>query len=137
MDANQVGTAGEFAVALDLVMKGYRVSMASPGYPYDLLVEVDKKVYRLQVKATSKTSRISEYIFRTFGYKHKDYDLIAFVALDKDKPIIGYLPYFQASQNTNRFQQPGTPYHDRRKGKNLDDNSLEDAISQLASYQAG
>jgi hypothetical protein len=136
LDTQQTGAAGEFAVALDLTLKGYRVSMAAPGLPYDLTVDVGGRLYRLQVKATTVNARERDFVFRTKGSKHREYDLIGFVAFFDGQQHVGYLPAHKASDSHNRFAMPGTLYHKRRKGLNLDDNSFEDALHSHLNHTA-
>jgi hypothetical protein len=130
---NFTGYRGEHLAANDLLKKGHLVCLSGAGFPFDLIAIINDKVYRIQVKATSqrKGSRNHELFFR-IGKKNTGFDICAFV--DVDTGIVGYLPVHLCRLNRNTFQKPGTPYHKRRKGKNLDDNTLEDAIRELASH---
>ena len=44
--------AAEKLTWFDLLVRGYRVSDAGEGYPYDLLLDYQNKIYRIQVKTT-------------------------------------------------------------------------------------
>jgi hypothetical protein len=92
--ANRIGKAGEYIVAADLEIAGYRCSIASEGLPFDLIAtDEDGNVHLVQVKTVSRP-KDGGYQFK--GYKHrpgrgrkrglcdyKDVDVLAFVALDK------------------------------------------------------
>ena len=124
-----IGSIGEHLVAVDLMKKGYRVSMAGAGFPYDLVVEVDQKLYRVQVKATQQKNRRLDYVFRSHGHKHRDYDIIAFVAIDCG--AIAYRPFFEAAGARNIFKPPASAHHKKRKGRNLDQYPFLGAINLL------
>lgn len=102
----QIGVAGEHLVCADLITKGYNAYLSDQGLPYDVVADIDGKLYKIQVKTTSKYRAIPQrknytpaYLFwiKRCGkggkkvYKEKDYDFMALVALDKK--IVGYLPF--------------------------------------------
>lgn len=124
------GAIGEHLVAVDLLGRGYRVSFASAGYPYDLVTEIDGRMLRVQVKASKALRKNrADYVFSINGGVVKDYDLIAFVALDH-----GTIAYLSASRSPHTkacFSVPGSKYHSRRKGKNFDENPLELALEDI------
>lgn len=49
----QLGKAGEHLVCCDLIKKGYNAFLTDQGLPYDIIVEHNKKIYRVQVKTTT------------------------------------------------------------------------------------
>jgi len=59
----QIGKAGEHLVCCDLITQGYNAFLADQGLPYDVLVDIKGKIYRIQVKTCTKKS--------TYG-KNKD-----------------------------------------------------------------
>lgn len=92
----RVGKAAEHRVCADLLLKGFNAFVTDAGLPYDVVVEVGNKLWRIQVKATlkprSRHARGGElrYVFLLGpkGARHTrplditDCDLIALVALD-------------------------------------------------------
>jgi N6-adenosine-specific RNA methylase IME4/ParB-like chromosome segregation protein Spo0J len=58
-DALKVGKAAEHLVCADLLMRGYNVSLASQGSPYDAIVEVDGELLRVQIKSSQWTRNIN------------------------------------------------------------------------------
>jgi len=102
----QIGIAGEHLVCADLLTKGYNAYLSDQGLPYDVVVDIGGKLYKIQVKTTSKPRAVPQrkkytpaYLFwiKRKGkngnkvYKEGDYDFMALVALDKK--IVGYVPF--------------------------------------------
>lgn len=97
-DALRVGKAGEHLVCADLLMRGYNVSLASQGSAYDLVVEADGVLWRVQVKSSQSTRNINAtgknerlaYSFRVRDQRENrtPSDIVACVALDI--PAIAY-----------------------------------------------
>ncbi len=48
----EVGKAAEHLVVADLILSGYRAYLTDQGLPYDVVVDVGGRLYRVQVKAT-------------------------------------------------------------------------------------
>lgn len=48
----QMGKAGEHLVCADLILQGYNAFMADQGLPYDVVVDTDGKIHKVQVKST-------------------------------------------------------------------------------------
>lgn len=98
----QIGKAGEHLVCCDLIMQGYNAFLADQGSPFDVLVEKDGILKRIQVKSTMalKTYNKANNIYRfgtrsgTSGSPHvtkdAEVDCYAFVALDIK--TIAYIP---------------------------------------------
>ena len=93
----QAGTAGEYLVCADLILKGYNAYLSSQGLPYDILADVDGELIKIQVKTTRKERAIPQrkkytpaYLFyiKRCGkkgvkeYGENDFDVMALVALD-------------------------------------------------------
>lgn len=106
-----VGTAGEHLVCCDLLMKGYRAFLTDQNCPYDVAVEQDGKIIRIQVKSTRKPKRVPQrkhivtsYFFftRRAGkkgvrtYNKNDFDVLALVAIDINK--IAYMKPIEVAQ---------------------------------------
>jgi uncharacterized protein (DUF1015 family) len=101
----QQSKAAEHLVCADLILQGYNAFLADAGLPYDVVVEVDGSLLRIQVKSTMKLTHITRSgvnynrpVYRygirrqKFGrttYSLDDCDWFAFVALDKR--IIAYI----------------------------------------------
>ncbi len=97
-NALQIGKAGEHLVCADLLMNGYEAYLSDQGLVYDIVLDSNEKLYRVQVKATLKPrelncqgrkSRIGySYSARIRGkngdarLKNTECDIVAFVALD-------------------------------------------------------
>lgn len=100
--AIEIGTAGEFIVCADLILKGYRAYLSAQGLAYDAIVDVDGNLIRVAVKSTMKQTRRPAregnricYSFAVTrsrrlasgktdarSYKSRDIDIVAFCALD-------------------------------------------------------
>ena len=97
-DDLEVGKAAEHLVCADLIMSGYRAFLSDQGLPYDILVDIEGTLLRVQVKSTRKpknhdpgTRSTPGYFFhlRRAGkggrrrYPENAFDLYALVALDR------------------------------------------------------
>ena len=125
----QIGKAGEYLVCADLILNGHVAFLSEQGLPFDIVLDYNNKLYKVQVKTTrnpknilQRKSEIPAYIYHvgTNGknQKRKKYeignvDIFAFVALDSKR--IGYLPYFD-TQTTMNFRVPEFKgyYHDEQ-----------------------
>lgn len=50
--ALELGKAAEHLVCADLMLQGYRAFLSDQGLPYDVVVDIDGRMIRVQVKAT-------------------------------------------------------------------------------------
>lgn len=106
IDDLEAGKAGEHLVCADLILKGYVAFPSDQGLPFDVILYMEDKLYKIQVKTTRKIYAVPQrvnytprYIFHIkrcgkFGnneYKKENVDIFALVALDSR--IIGYLPF--------------------------------------------
>ena len=48
----QLGKAGEHLVCFDLISQGHNAFLADQGLPYDVLVDLDGSIKRIQVKTS-------------------------------------------------------------------------------------
>lgn len=94
----ELGKAAEYLVCADIILHGYRCYPSDQGLPYDLVIDVDGRLLRVQVKSASyakncnakgRAERIAyTYNVRARGRSRKGRlsdrhcDLVAFVALD-------------------------------------------------------
>ena len=91
------GVAGEHLVCADLLMQGYKAFMAEQCCPYDVAVDVDGRLIRIQVKSTRAPRAIPQRVghypaymwhVRRAGkngcrtYLSGEFDMLALVALD-------------------------------------------------------
>ena len=122
-DDLETGKAAEHLVCADLIMSGYRAFLSDQGLPYDILVDVDGSLLRVQVKSTRKPknhdpkTRVTPgYLFhlRRAGkggrrrYAENSFDLYALVALDRQ--AIAYLPAVDCPNQTIALRVPGKRY---------------------------
>ena len=110
----QIGKAGEHLVCFDLIIKGHNAFLADQGLPYDVLVDIDGNVKRIQVKACSvakdhgKSKNVYRFSLRSgkgaeraISAKHIDY--LAFVFIDKN--IVQYVPVKQITADNGNLKQ--------------------------------
>lgn len=115
-----IGTAAEHLVCADLLLAGYRAFLTGQHCPYDVAVEIDGRLIRIQVKGTSEQrsipnnpAHIPAYVWhvRRAGkkglrkYCEGEFDMLALVALDIHK-----IAYIQPSnfRQTIHIRPPGT-----------------------------
>ena len=110
----QIGKAGEHLVCCDLILQGYSAFLADQGLPFDILIEKNGELKKIQVKATTKliTYGKSKNIYR-FGLrrgrlgksrlKEVDCDYYAFVALDIKE--IAYIPMKEMYARNGKLKQ--------------------------------
>jgi len=104
--ALEIGKAAEHLVCADLILHGFRCYLSDQGLPYDVVVDLDGNLIRIQVKATcfprdvnsqGRAERIAySFPVRRRGKSQKgrlstkECDIVALVALDIQ--AIAYLP---------------------------------------------
>ncbi|MCY9513282.1 group I intron-associated PD-(D/E)XK endonuclease [Paenibacillus apiarius] len=110
----QIGKAGEHLVCADLIAQGYNAFLSDQGLPYDVVVDLNGRMIRVQVKTTTSLVFYAHakdvYRFGTRRAKNsrapvreKDVDYFAFVALDIRK--IAYIPIKDMIARTGRVKQ--------------------------------
>lgn len=134
------GTAAEHLVCADLLLSGWRAFLADQNCPYDVAVDLGKRLVRIQVKSTRKERAIPQrgsytpaYLWnvRRAGkagrrtYADGDFDLLALVALDIRR--IAYMPPSEVKQ-TVHIRPPGSS-----SGKQFDDYGFLDAIREVVA----
>ena len=124
---------------------GYRAFLSDQGLPYDILVDVDVALLRVQVKSTRKpknhdprTRATPGYFFhlRRAGkggrrrYPENAFDLYALVALDRQ--AIAYLPAVDCSNQTIALRVPGERYlQNGSMNREFQEASFRHALSRL------
>lgn len=141
----ELGKAAEHLVCADLILKGYRTYLTDQGLPYDVVVDLDGNLVRIQVKATSKHRAVPQrathmpaYMWhvRRAGkghrrlYSEKEFDLLALVATDIK--AIAYFRIDKSVKQTIHLRPPGSPTKiNQRVLRNIDEYPFEDAIGGL------
>ncbi|ACL57460.1 hypothetical protein [Methylobacterium nodulans] len=112
-NALDIGKAAEHLVCADLILSGYRCYLSDQGLSYDIVVDVEVRLIRVQVKATCFPSNMNargraERIGYTFHVRKRGKlargrrlseehcDLVALVALDIQ--AVAYLPLREVGQ---------------------------------------
>ena len=100
----QIGKAGEYLVCADLILKCFVAYPSEQGLPYDVVLDIDGKLYKVQVKTTTTYRTIPQrkddmksYVFNIkrkgkYGkkrYANDEIDIFALVCLDTMQ--IGYI----------------------------------------------
>lgn len=110
----QLGKAGEHLVCFNLILQGYNAFLADQGLPFDVLIEKDGELKKIQVKTTTKlvTYGKAKNIYR-FGLRNGkggrsrirevDCDYYAFVALDIKE--IAYIPMKEMYARSGKLKQ--------------------------------
>lgn len=134
------GTAAEHIVCADLLLMGYRAFLSDQNCPYDVAVDVDGRLVRIQVKATrsprsipQRREHIAAYMWhvRRAGkggrrfYGAAEFDLLALVALDIRR--IAYLAPSHTKQ-TIHIRPPGAPGN-----KQFDSYPFTSALVEIAA----
>jgi len=110
----QLGKAAEHLVCFDLIRKGYNAFLADQGLPFDILMEKNGKLERVQVRSTRQKNTYgkSKDIYRFGTRKGKgsitrvreaEVDYYAFVALDIMR--IAYIPIKEMLAKTGKVKQ--------------------------------
>lgn len=100
----QIGKVGEYLVCADLILKGFVAYPSEQGLPYDVVLDIDGELYKVQVKTTTTYRTIPQrkddmksYVFNIkrkgkYGkkrYANDEIDIFALVCLDTMQ--IGYI----------------------------------------------
>ncbi len=136
----QLGKAGEYLVCADLILQGYVAYLSEQGLRYDVVVDVDGRLFRVQVKTTSiykatpqRKEYTPSYSFQIMRcgkggkkrYKNSDVDIFALVAIEEN--TIGYIP-IDKIKTTMSFQTKKFNYKTNEKGRYLEDYPFAEAI---------
>lgn len=150
--ALDLGKAAEHIVCADLILQGRRAYLSDQGLPYDVVLDVDGRLLRIQVKSTcfardvnSKGRSIRNAYSFSVRRNGKDgrkrlsdqfVDLVALVALDIR--IVAYMPIGIVSQ-TVQLLPPGPKPDPKtwRSGwqRTIDEWPLADALVGPSAYR--
>ena len=85
------GKAGELLVCADLMIKGYVASIVEGNLPFDILLLLNGKIYKIQVKASGNKGGLSTNHIKNPQYSKTDVDIFALAFLPSK--TIGYFSY--------------------------------------------
>lgn len=148
----EAGRAGEYLVLADLLLNGWVAYPTSQGVPYDVAVDIGKRVIRVQVKSTlmPKNSDYRNggaplYVFHTKRagkagkrrYGADDFDIRALVGLDRR--LVAYYALRESRHDCIGIRVPGLSYgNGGPKFRVFDQASFDKAlISVLADSEPG
>lgn len=143
-----VGTAAEHLVCFDLLMQGYRAFLTDQNCPYDVAVEIDGRLVRVQVKATRAPRSVPQRVHPSSAYQWHvrragkcgvrvyekgAFDALALVALDIQR--IAYLPPSEQKQTVHIRVPDHVPVPSRpgQPGKYFDDYPFDRALQMLGA----
>ena len=126
----QLGKAGEHLVCFDLISQGRNAFLADQGLPYDVLVDLDGVIKRIQVKTCSqiadygKSKNVYRFSLRSAkganrAIKANKVDYIAFVFFDIKR--VQYIPAKEITSD-NGFLKQCIDFRDRGKTKYIINN---------------
>ena len=141
----EIGRAAEHLVVADLILSGYRAYLTEQGLPYDVVIDHERKMYRVQVKATREAKKIPQrgaigvgYLFavRRAGkggrrhYANDEFDVIALVAMDIR--VIAYMPFQGTILQTIQLRPPGHCASPRtERSRTIEQFPIETALAVL------
>lgn len=145
----EIGKAAEHLVAADLILSGYRAFLSDQGLPYDVVVDLDGRLVRVQVKATRMQRSVPQRTLERPGYlfNHKrsgkngsrsyagtEFDIFAFVALDIR--CVAYMPFRDAPKQCLILRPPGQmPAKHATRAENIDQLPFGVAVERwMARY---
>ena len=133
------GTAAEHLVCAELLMAGYNAFMADQNCAYDVAVDINGQLIRIQVKATrqqraipQRENHVAAYMWhvRRAGkggrrvYAANDFDMLALVALDCKR--IAYAPPSELKQTIHI-----RPNDDAKVGKTFGVMTFSRALQEV------
>jgi len=139
----QTGKAGEYLVCADLILKGFVAFPSEQGLPYDVLLDTEEKIIRIQVKTTSGPRIIPQratdskaYIFNVKRcgkgngkrYGQNEIDIFALVCLDTK--MIGYI-------KTNDMPDTINYRVDSLRGSYYDEKGIQDSMVVSSLFSNG
>jgi hypothetical protein len=143
-----VGKAAEHLVVCDLILGGHNAFLTEQGMAYDVVVEFEKRLVRVQVKSTRCQRAVPQRLLERKGYlfHHKrtgkngarsysggEFDIFAFVALDIR--CVAYLAFTDAPTNCLILRPPGqlAAVHAQRR-ENIDQLPFDVAVKRWEAF---
>lgn len=144
----ELGKAAEYLVVADLILQGYRAYLTDQGLPYDVVIDLDGRLIRMQVKATREQRPVPQRVSFTPGYlfhvrrtgkgnrrvyDQNAFDLLAFVALDIRK--IAYMPFTDGLRQSIILRPPGyEPATRAERRGNIDQFPIASALKRWQDF---
>ncbi len=141
----ELGKAAEHLVVADLILSGYRAYLTEQGLPYDVVLDLEGSLYRIQVKASRCAKRMPQraaytpaylYHVRRAGkggrrkYGDDEFEIVALVAMDLR--IVAYLPFQGRILQSIYLRPPGHMGSARtERTRTIDQFPIEAAIAAL------
>jgi hypothetical protein len=133
------GLAAEYLVMSDLAAKGYSPAKAAAHLPYDLLVDVDGQMLRVQVKGSAEMAVSEAAAYMRFKisdgrgkpYPPNSFELLALV--DLSTRTIAYVKY--TNQKSLQFQ-PSYAALTRSDSRHMHELTLEKALKDICASEA-
>jgi hypothetical protein len=143
----EFATAAEHLVCADIILAGHSASLVGPTMRYDVLADVNNKLIRIQVKATSGFREVpgrpgssQTYIFycRRAGVKKNrlikddEFDVLALVAMDRKQ--IAYVVMNKNVLQTIHLRVAGSPKnHGNKTWDNIDEYPFSRVLRELGA----
>ena len=141
-----LGRAGEYLAMADILLKGYQCFDSGQGVTYDLVMEHNNKLVKIQVKTTAKPKdwksevhqkSTQSYFFHTKRagkngartYSENDFDLYALVMVDIKE--VAYLTNKDMPKASITLRDKNLKYYNEQKSKYYQDFTLERALNEL------
>lgn len=140
-EAHFMGQAGEYLVAAEIIAKGHICLTTPPKVKYDLVVDVDDNLFKIQVKTVNFPRRASKtgklvYEFslkkdrkKASIYGRDDIDGFALVAFSERQIAFVLL----TDKTSMSFRVKGVSYHQQSLAKYMDDAqySFESFVEEI------
>ena len=152
-EALYVGRAAEHLVCADALMRGYNAFQSSQGSPYDLILERDGRLFKVQVKGAQSARNVNSggltprtaYSFAALRrgksgqgprLTSTEADIIACVALDRG--VVAYLPVDDCS-STIQLEPERVAENNRVRTytRPIGEYPLEEAVAQVVANKSG
>lgn len=123
-----IGKVGQHLVCADLLLKGYKAFIADEGLSYDVLLDIDSSLKKIQVKTTQGliSTKKQKNIYRFYlkmgkntkqKYIKNSFDILAVVCLDINK--IGYVKSDDLLDESGNKYKSLIEFKDKDKNKQL------------------
>ena len=141
----ELGKAAEHLVVADLILQGYRAYLTDQGLPYDVVVDLEGRLIRVQVKASREQRPVPQRVAFTPGYlfhvrragkggrrryNGDEFELLAFVAMDTR--VIAYMPFTEGLRQSLILRPSGyVPTNRAERRENIDQFPFKAAVDRL------
>ena len=148
----ECGIAGEHLVCADLLISGYRAFMTDQNCPYDIAVELNGQLIKVQVKTTRKPRAIPQrknhypaYMWHVKRagkngsriYGKNEFDILALVALDVKKIAYMQMSDLKQTVHIRTYDSDIEPKHGVKAGKTFAMFPFSRAILQQEKQDIG